>query len=971
MQNFVDFVNSLKSDAKTNYELEVKILLDSRINIPNFIKTPVNRNSNNITDTKTNIMKIINSILDCGDISAEISQTINFIETKTNSMYVKQLCYNNGIQDKNAKNFYSKESMMQPIYMTYNNPSNEPIVYKLSINKETIEIDDTENFDIIRFRLRYSILLNGDLKGWRLDLTFISETQNKSLYVLKKIRDKLFSNQIPLGLLGDFDWEFPDRIELELEYVDDIKKFNISNINQIKKLYDIKPFTPLSASSSASSSLNAEFRLRQVIDLGGGSGSGLVKSIKLTKNIILKTYKECICEIAQILKPNLMHKFKNDNYGLKQLNNNPVELDKKLYMKNVLPKIDTFIATEKIDGIRTMLIIYPIDKICYVINNKNSECVSVKNVTYLDENKESNIKCIILDTESVDIIVNDIIETRFYIFDVIKYQTNNSLVNVSDLPFTERLEYIKNTIKNSNNLLIDGYNFLYTKNFIELNKINYGMQLREFYSDMSKLIYKIDGLILISKNHNYDNTLNYKWKPLNTIDFVAKKCPDNMLGISPYNIKDGKILYLLFCGIRSNEYKQLGVKKLNLYDIMFTNVCVNKYGKTNDSYIPIQFSPSDNPYAYLFWSDNSNLDNTVVELKYDIHINEWELVKIRDDRTLDMKRKSYYGNYFKYAEYIWMNYKNPLSLDILCQQNNNKAYFMTDSTEYIATRKFNNYVKNQIIDTYSKNVDLNWIIDLASGRGQDLFKYIDCKFKNILFTDVDNDALNEIIHMKYLYISNEIKKYDQINTKDRKYSRIHIKKLDLSDNYKKNIDDIHSTYFGIPTAGAQFVVCNLALHYVINNKTKSQNFVNMLNKILSPGGIFILTIFNGKKVFELLNSSADVNGVWNKYDAKNKLIYSIKKKYSDTNFTGTNQKIDVLLPFTNGEYYTENLVNIDILNTQLEKKKIKLINDNSFDTYLDKFDTDKNFFFKQLTNIDKEYISLYHFYIYQKQPSKK
>lgn len=948
IQNFINFVNSLQSDAKTNYELEIKILLDNRINIPNFIKIPANRPSNNIIDTKKNIMKIINNIVDFDDVNAIVSQTINFIETKTNSMYVKQLCYNNGIQDKNAKNFYSKESMIQPIYMTYVDSSNETIIYKVSVNKETIELNDKENFDIIRFRLRYSILLNSDLNGWRLDLTFISETHNKSLYALKKIRDKLFSKQIPIQQLSEeFDWYFPDRIELELEYIDDIKKFNISNINQIKKLFEIKSD-------------------KLILD----------KNIKLPNKIIPKTYKECICEIAHILKPNLIHKFKNDNYGLKQLSNNPIELDKKIYIKNVLPKIETFIATEKIDGMRSMLVIYPIDKICYIINNKNLECFIVKTISYRDENIESNIKCIILDAESVDIIIDNKLETRFYIFDVIKYQTNDQkndhIINISDLPFTERLKYIKTTIKNTDNLLIDGCSFLYTKNFIELDKITYGIQLRKFYYDMSKLIYKIDGLILISKNANYDNTMNYKWKPSNTIDFVAKKCPDNMLGISPYNIKEGKILYFIFCGIRSNEYRQLGIKRFSLYDTIFTNVCVNKYGKTNDSYIPIQFSPSDDPYAYLFWSDNLNLDNTVVELKYNIIMNDWELVKIRDDRTLDMKRKSYYGNYFKYAEYIWMNYKNPLSLDILCQTNNNdQAYFMTASTEYIAIRKFNNYVKNQIIETNSKNIDLNWIIDLASGKGQDLFKYVDCAFKNILFTDIDNDALNEIIHMKYVYISNEVNKYDQNKAKDKKYSKIHVKKLDLSNNYKKNIEEIESKYYGIPNTGSQFVVCNLALHYIIHNKTKSQNFVNLLHKILAPGGIFILTIFNGKKIFDLLNVNADANGVWNKYDDKNKLIYSIKKKYSDTIFTGTNQKIDVLLPFTNGEYYTENLVNMDILNSQLEKKKIKLIDNNSFDIYLNKFNNDKNFFFQQLTTVDKEYVSLYHFYVYQKQSSKR
>ena len=67
-----------------------------------------------------------------------------------------------------------------------------------------------------------------------------------------------------------------------------------------------------------------------------------------------------------------------------------------------------------------------------------------------------------------------------------------------------------------------------------------------------------------------------------------------------------------------------------------------------------------------------------------------------------------------------------------------------------------------------------------------------------------------------------------------------------------------------------------------------------------------------------------------------------------------------------GQYYTENLINYDLLNEQLNKKKIKLINHGSFDTFLDDFDANKNHFSKQLRTIDKEYISLYHFYVYKK-----
>jgi hypothetical protein len=380
-----------------------------------------------------------------------------------------------------------------------------------------------------------------------------------------------------------------------------------------------------------------------------------------------------------------------------------------------------------------------------------------------------------------------------------------------------------------------------------------------------------------------------------------------------------------------------------------------------DKYFPIQFSPSSNPYAYLFWSDNHNLDNNIIELSR--KNNEWNLFKIRTDRKIDMDRKTYYGNYFKIAECIWMNYTNPLTIENLCNINktlqlNTNNYFQQDNNDqYKFIRKFNNFVKNTLIKMYTqKNIKygecFDWVIDLAAGKGQDLFKYIECDIKHILMIDIDKLALAEIVNRKYTYINN-------INSKH--LAKIFIKQLDLSKPFKQNINSINESYFGVPLNGVPLIVCNLALHYLIPNKTKIINFCNLLNKLLDSGGIFIFTAFNGKKIFDLLKDSDE----WNKYNG-DKLLYSIKKKYTGETFTGTNQKIDVLLPFSNGEYYSEYLINDNLLESELAKKKINLINKDSFDIYLDKFKDYNQQFFTSLTGIDKEFISLYSFYIFHK-----
>jgi len=890
LSNVVGFLHECDKTkpSGSHIEIEMKLLLDNRIKKPSFIK--FNKQDNPID-------KIIEA---CKYGNPSISQTINFIRTKTESMFVKQLVYENGMQMTSLKNYYTKTPLFHPIYFSTENP--DDISYKLCANIEKKETDDIGSFDIVRFRFRYSVnFTHEELKNWRLDVTIIKETNDNSINSLKAIRDRIFNSTINVGNFKEYDWSFADRIEVELEYIGDITNFDIISASKCIKLL-------------------FSSRIREI-----------------------KTYIECISDIALILKPNLIDKFINGHYGLKQLGASPVELNKKVYYTDILPKISDFIITEKIDGVRSMIIIYPKRGECYIINNTTDKGMTYHKFSDEKTNPDliGDVDRIILDSE----YVKDADRDMYYVFDIIDYRVNG-FSDIHTKPFDIRLELFKQIVDN-NNFYLNGNKFLYNKHFMNIKSSQDIHDIKEFYNTMLLNEYKIDGLIFISKNSDY----NAKWKPHMTIDFVAKTCPLNMLGIYPYEVKEGKTLYLLFCGIRSTEYRKHGVERLKCYDKIFNNVCVNKYGKTFDKYIPVQFSPSSEPYAYLFWSDNPGLNDKVLELSYDIKAKEWELFKIRDDRISDLKRKSYYGNYFKYAENIWMNYKNQLTLELLYKPENT-SYFREASNSYTAVRKFNNYVKKQIIDLNSNHVDKNFIIDLASGQGQDLFKYIERGFKNILMVEKDIDALSEIINRKYLYINSN-------DPKLQNNSRIFIKQLDLTSDYKTNLGEMRES--------SQFIVCNFALHYIVNNKKNTQNFVNLLNKLLEPGGIFIFTAFDGLKIFKLLQEKSDENGEWNKYDENGALIYSIRKKYKTDMFTGSCQNIEVLLPFTGGKYYTEGLINIENLKQEMSKKKINLVAEDSFGIYLTKFDTDKPYFSKKLSELDKEYASLYNFYIFHKQ----
>ena len=81
------------------------------------------------------------------------------------------------------------------------------------------------------------------------------------------------------------------------------------------------------------------------------------------------------------------------------------------------------------------------------------------------------------------------------------------------------------------------------------------------------------------------------------------------------------------------------------------------------------------------------------------------------------------------------------------------------------------------------------------------------------------------------------------------------------------------------------------------------------------------------------------------------------------------QKIDVLLPFSNNEYYTEYLVTIDYVSNVFNQLNFTTEISLSFSTLLDEFKTRNNKVYNSLSKSDKEFINLYQYVIIKKNQS--
>lgn len=138
-------------------------------------------------------------------------------------------------------------------------------------------------------------------------------------------------------------------------------------------------------------------------------------------------------------------------------------------------------------------------------------------------------------------------------------------------------------------------------------------------------------------------------------------------------------------------------------------------------------------------------------------------------------------------------------------------------------RLFHNFIKKLFLDKYT-NLYTNSLLDLATGKGGDLFKWKHNQYlKNIYGVDFNSISIN--IAKKRL---NNLK----INDK-----KITFKVLDLS----KNILQCNKSDYSI-------ITCNFAFHYFFKNFKTLQTILKSINNCSKKGTVLILTLFDGSRL---------------------------------------------------------------------------------------------------------------------------
>jgi len=730
--------------------------------------------------------------------------------------------------------------------------------------------------DCIRARIKLRFTIILN-KKWRIDITLIKGIDNlTNILDIKTKKAKMLYTLSVRDFVEKAPWDFADHFEFEYEYIGKHTDFKYDDFMEIIQ----------------SDNAPSQYVLSNLTN-------------DSTNNLTNSEYQQIIYKIAQWIKPKQANRFRR-SAGIKQLSNQVIEMDKNMFISQLYPHITDYFITDKVDGKRALIII------------DNSGSWAITNT--LIELSISLPDTYIFDTE--------LYEDHYYIFDVLVYK-NNSLV---DTPFSNRLKLFDDVIKNIN-LPIK------KKLFVRLNN-NFQQMISQFKK--RKHSYNVDGIVFTPANEYYNNMKVYKYKPINklSIDFLIKKCPKQLLGISPYIEKDNT-LYLLFCGISKHVFNKLNLELIRKYEMIFPNIN-NKYQLPQ--YFPFQFEPSDCKFAYLYWDKSPSLDNQIGEFIIG-NINtksssryKWKMLRLRPDRSVEVARGNYFGNNYRVAEMTWLNYQNPLIIETM---DLSSVYFKEHDSEFHkVSRNFNSYVKNTIFQQFNNT---KYVLDIASGKGQDLFRYAKFNMQNVLFTDKDKTALMELNFRKHEFSKNRNNTSMYVMTQP----------LDLNRPYLDNIEALSLSNINIPTNGFNLIMCNFAFHYFLNSEKSINNICKFINEYLKPGGRFVFTSFDGEQIIKLLKSTAN----WTTSDCK----YSIIKKYKQNIIQPYGQKIDVKLPFSKDAYYIEYLVNIDYIEQIFEKLNIELESNQSFSEYFDKYENKS-----QLNNDDKQYLSLYHYYCFYK-----
>jgi len=647
--------------------------------------------------------------------------------------------------------------------------------------------------------------------------------------------------------------------------------------------------------------------------------------------------------------------------------------------------ISNFVVTDKADGKRKLLYVSNTGKIYFIDINMNVEYTGLTTEKYhnsiidgehiIHNKKKEYYNCYaafdIYFIEGNDLRALPFIHTSKECRLNILNRIGKDIISTSEsiMQFSVKNFYDNENIFNSCNIILEKENS---------NLFNY---------ELDGLIFtnKILGVGQNNPNDKISNTKktwlqSFKWKTpeFNTIDFLVttkkdKYSNDELLnmfesGISTKygeNIKKYKTL-ILRIGFDESKHGFL-----NPFNMVINNIKIDRQQiDNNDNYKPLPFYPTD-PYdneahkcKIILDRENNMLiedksdkieDNTIVEFKYNNTKTDgfrWIPIRVRHDKTAEYRAGlKNYGNAYHVAQSVWQSIHNPITKETIMSGMgipsviNYKYYNSKSESMRYAIRDFHNLgIKRTLIQRSTKPGST--LFDLSVGKGGDMSKWFNSNLSFVIGIDVNRDNIENRIDgacARYLKMKQKNKSSpigiflngnSELNIKtgdafpDDKNKHIMTALIGNGIKDKEKIGTVAYDNYGRFKDGFDVVSCQFSLHYFFKNKTTLSGFLKNVNEMCKVNGYFIGTCYDGKKIFQLLQSLN--KGECISKHVNSKKLCEIIKDYERDEFKDDSSSLGYSIKVYQesiNEYFTEYLVNFDYLTTEIEKYGFKKLSD--------------------------------------------
>ena len=485
---------------------------------------------------------------------------------------------------------------------------------------------------------------------------------------------------------------------------------------------------------------------------------------------------------------------------------------------------------------------------------------------------------------------------------------------------------------------------------------------------------------------------SFKWKPpeFNTIDFLVttKKTVtgEDFIG----NIfQDGEDMSNL---TQLTQYKTLILRvgydeRKHGYinpcaDVINDHLPSRKQRDNNDTYKPVPFHPTDPSPAfpaylcnialsnngglkYMFTEDKKNVieDGTIVEFRYVLDEKkfwQWKPIRTRPKKTAEYRKGGRnYGNAYHVAQSIWKSIHNPVTKQMISTGANipdelvddDVYYNRRNSTITRSLRDFHNlFVKRCLI--LGASTRGGTLIDMTVGKAGDFPKWIGAKLSFVFGLDIARDNIENRLDGACARFLNYKKKFHTIPyglfVTANSSLNIRSKEACATERGGEIVDAVFGQLseeaagkigagvlrqYGKGKDGFDVVSNQFSIHYFFENLDTLSGFLRNVSECCKVGGYFIGTSYDGRKVFQLLESKSAGESI---HIIKNgRKMWEIKKQYDNKQFPNTKAsvgyKIDVYQESIN-KVFSEYLVNYEYLTTVMEDFGFALVSPEEAET---------------------------------------